>query len=274
MGTVTLAASWLCDRQHGDGDTRFLSRSPSSPSGRGCLGGCLGFPTPISSQPQVRSHFADKGRADCPAHPGLRPRFVHGSDVTPWVIVEKLFDEARLAQSSGRFLGFAGGCLCLGSCPGFSAPHSGQLHSCLVEKRGADGPVEAGSFPCRNDGFAGAFGMLGDVLLDEAGLARGRSGGCLLVGLRGCLLGWFDGFPRAISGQPQLLSYLANDGVADRSFHPGSFPRFVHGLGIPFGMVVEELLHEGGLTHGDCRHVVVSLLMKPSRCCTSRPKVE
>ena len=66
-----------------------------------------------------------------------------------------------------------------------------------------------------------------------------------------------SGVPRQIAGQPQLLPHLADDGVTDRSFHPGSLPSLVHGFGGALGIGVEEVLHEAGLawcSGGCCCH--------------------
>ena len=91
----------------------------------------------------------------------------------------------------------------------------------LLTKGGANCALESGSLPSLVHGFGGAVGMVVEELLDEAGLAW--CNGCRPGHVGGCLfLGGFPGLPRQIAGQPQLLPHLADDGVTDRSFHPGS----------------------------------------------------
>ena len=93
--------------------------------------------------------------------------------------------------------------------------------------------------------FGCALGIGVEEVLHEAGLAW--SNGCRPEHVGGCLfLGGYFGVSTQIAGQPQLLPHLADDGVTDRSFHPGSRPRLVHGFGFGLGIVVEKLLDEAG----------------------------
>ena len=83
--------------------------------------------------------------------------------------------------------------------------------------------------------------MVVEELLHEAGLAW--CSGCRPGHVGGCLfLGGVPGLPRQIAGQPQLLPHLADDGVTDRSFHPGSRPRLVHGFGVGLGIALRNSL--------------------------------